>query len=236
MITWQQPNEDHPMPVAIIGAGMAGLACARALTLAGETVVVFDKSRGVGGRCATRRGDHGDYDHGAPYVQAWTVNFKAMLAAGVTTGSAREWPAMDASETAPAFVGLPGMNAIVKPLVEGSDIRLARLVSRIERQGGSWALSDDAGVSLGVYDTLCLAIPSPQAQALLGAHSFAAEVSATAMSPCWTLMATVPEPFQAAEASGSFEKDRDPKRQARAGTAAGEDRRPHDGSLEPGAS
>lgn len=42
--------------VAVIGAGIAGAACARALSLAGRSVHVFDKSRGPGGRLATRLG------------------------------------------------------------------------------------------------------------------------------------------------------------------------------------
>ncbi|PMP83934.1 MAG: FAD-dependent oxidoreductase, partial [Chloroflexus aggregans] len=40
--------------VAIVGAGVAGLAAAHALATAGFTPVVFEKSRGVGGRAATR--------------------------------------------------------------------------------------------------------------------------------------------------------------------------------------
>jgi predicted NAD/FAD-dependent oxidoreductase len=36
--------------VAVIGAGMAGLACARRLADAGIAPVVFDKGRGIGGR------------------------------------------------------------------------------------------------------------------------------------------------------------------------------------------
>lgn len=43
------------MTVAIIGAGMAGLSCARALVQAGVAVELFDKGRGPGGRMSTRR-------------------------------------------------------------------------------------------------------------------------------------------------------------------------------------
>ena len=39
---------------AVIGAGMAGIACARTLVQAGHRVTVFEKSRGLGGRMATR--------------------------------------------------------------------------------------------------------------------------------------------------------------------------------------
>lgn len=41
--------------VAIIGAGVSGLACAARLARAGVSVRVFDKSHAPGGRCATRQ-------------------------------------------------------------------------------------------------------------------------------------------------------------------------------------
>ena len=44
-----------PKRVAVIGAGLAGLSCARTLADHNIHVTVFEKSRGLGGRCATRR-------------------------------------------------------------------------------------------------------------------------------------------------------------------------------------
>ena len=41
--------------IVIIGAGMSGIACARALRKAGVPVRLIDKGRGIGGRVATRR-------------------------------------------------------------------------------------------------------------------------------------------------------------------------------------
>jgi len=35
-----------PRHVAVVGAGLAGLACAEAVQASGDTVTVFDKSRG----------------------------------------------------------------------------------------------------------------------------------------------------------------------------------------------
>ncbi|MFM8940069.1 MAG: FAD-dependent oxidoreductase, partial [Phenylobacterium sp.] len=57
--------------IAIIGAGLSGLACARSLHREGRKVQLFDKARGPGGRMSTRRvetplGTIG-FDHGAQY-------------------------------------------------------------------------------------------------------------------------------------------------------------------------
>ncbi len=57
------------MRIAVIGAGLSGLACATALQEAGHRVAIFEKSVGVGGRMSTRRVDTvlggTTFDHGA---------------------------------------------------------------------------------------------------------------------------------------------------------------------------
>ena len=45
--------------IAIIGAGMTGVVCARNLKDAGYETIIFEKSRGIGGRMATRRTSEG---------------------------------------------------------------------------------------------------------------------------------------------------------------------------------
>lgn len=49
------PFSDSSAHIAIVGAGIAVLACARVLADAGHRVTVYEKSRGVGGRMSTRR-------------------------------------------------------------------------------------------------------------------------------------------------------------------------------------
>ena len=57
--------------IAIIGAGMTGVVCARNLKDAGYETIIFEKSRGIGGRMATRRTSEGlQFDHGAQYITA----------------------------------------------------------------------------------------------------------------------------------------------------------------------
>src|SRR5260370_14489795 len=55
--------------VAIIGAGCSGLAAAHELRDAGYSVTLFEKSRDVGGRAATRKQQGFVYDHGAQYIK-----------------------------------------------------------------------------------------------------------------------------------------------------------------------
>jgi predicted NAD/FAD-dependent oxidoreductase len=55
--------------VAIVGAGAAGAGAAYALREAEAAVTVFEKSRGVCGRAATRRKEGCTYDHGANYTK-----------------------------------------------------------------------------------------------------------------------------------------------------------------------
>ena len=55
--------------VAIIGAGLAGLTCAQQLHQVGYQVVIIEKSRGVGGRVATRRLQDTRADHGVRYLE-----------------------------------------------------------------------------------------------------------------------------------------------------------------------
>ena len=57
----------HSTPhVLIIGAGLAGLACARRLTQSGLTCTVLEASDGVGGRTRTDRVEGFQLDRGFP--------------------------------------------------------------------------------------------------------------------------------------------------------------------------
>jgi len=55
--------------IAIVGAGVSGLVCGRTLASQGHQVVVFEKSRGVGGRATTRLLHGCVVDHGAQYLR-----------------------------------------------------------------------------------------------------------------------------------------------------------------------
>src|ERR687885_2141703 len=82
-------------PVVVVGAGIAGTACARALRGAGIRVRVLDRGRRVGGRMALRRERTGDVEHvvdiGASYFTVSDPAFGAVVADWRSRGLAREW-------------------------------------------------------------------------------------------------------------------------------------------------
>ena len=182
--------------IGIIGAGMAGLACARALADAGHAPTILDKGRGIGGRLATRRTEAGyRFDHGAQFVTARDAGFAAALTQMCGAGSAGRW--QDGSDRE-HIVGVPGMNALAKALAPGLDIRQAVEVASLDAADGGWQLGV-ADETLA-FDRVVIAVPAPQAARLLGPeHPLTAEIGGVEIAPCLTLMVAfdgdAPRPF-----------------------------------------
>src|SRR3954464_485274 len=79
------------MDAIVVGAGVAGLACARALTDAGARVRVFERSRVVGGRLASKRYGGRYADIGAAYFVADDPDFAVQVSSWRSRGLARPW-------------------------------------------------------------------------------------------------------------------------------------------------
>ena len=182
--------------IAIIGAGMAGLSCARRLADAGHAPVVLDKGRGIGGRLATRRAEGGlQFDHGAQYLTARSAEFAALLAAAESAGAVARW---DDGAGNPRYVGTPSMTALAKHLGRGLDIRQGTEVTSLRERDTGWSVLTPAGEML--VDRVVVTAPAPQIGVLLGtAHPLAEALSDVQFDPCLTLMAAVaadaPRPF-----------------------------------------
>lgn len=184
------------MRIAIIGAGMAGLSCADSLRTIGHDVMLLDKARGPGGRMSTRRVDTPlgvvSFDHGAQYFTARSPGFRKQVETWAARGIVRRWQLLAPD----AWIGAPGMNAMVKAMAEGHDVRWNVQVNRIERHAGGWLL--EAGDTLFEdIDAAILAMPAEQALPFLSLHDFsmAREALLARSLPCWTAMFALDEPL-----------------------------------------
>lgn len=230
--------------VAVIGAGMAGAACAASLQENGLEVTVFDKSPGVGGRMAMRRAawpaaDGSEqtlaFDHGAQHFSARHPRFKAALRRAQAAGVVAPWqPRVHAAwperTRRDSFVALPQMSSLCRHLLAGPALQLNHAVQRLQRAAAGWQVVAMDGRQAGPFDQVILAMPPAQAALLLAGHHdrWADALAAVRMEPCWTLMAVTQEldwPWDAAEpAQGPLawvaRNDRLPGRSALPGAAS----------------
>ncbi len=175
---------------------MAGLACADALQEAGHCAALFDKGRGPGGRMSTRRLEtplgEAAFDHGAQYFTARDPGFRRLVDSWSALGTAAPWPQAGAD----AWVGLPGMSAVVGQMASAHAVQWGHPVTGMVRKHGAWWLIRKAGES-GPFDAVILAIPAEQAAAMLSLHDFSmARIALMARSqPCWTGMFVFDRPL-----------------------------------------
>jgi len=209
--------------IAVVGAGMAGIACARTLVQAEHRVTVFEKSRGVSGRMATRSTPFGTFDHGAQYFTVRDPRFALALTTAPRVCKAWSASTVRVLDTfglvaaaglparEPHWVPAPGMNALLKhwaaPLLESGSIELETQVTRIERDSlnpNQWQLrttgAQDSQHVYSGFDAVALAIPNPQAQNLLQnsaqAPRIVRDLAKVQVAPCWTLMLAFPQASQ----------------------------------------
>ena len=192
----------------MIGAGLSGLVFARNMADVAE-VTVFEKSRGFGGRMATRRQNGFQFDHGAQFFTAKSASFQEFLVPWLDVGVVARWDArfvefegseINSSRTwcdEPAhYVGVPGMNALGRALAETLEVRTETRIESIDGQAGAWCLRDADGQDLGVFDWVVSSIPAVQVAALLP-RSFAhlQSVEQRHMLGCYALMLGYDEPL-----------------------------------------
>ena len=194
-------------PIAIIGAGMSGIACAAALQAAGLATEVFEKNRGMGGRLCTRRGEVWQADHGAQYFTAQSAEFQHQVLAWLEEGVIAEWQprlaviggrAQANRQTTVRYVGTPGMSAPVKALGRDLVVHERHTVVETVRRGALWQLrTEEHGWIDREFCAVIIAIPSTQAGALLTDISPALSrlASESRMLASWTLMAQFNTPL-----------------------------------------
>jgi predicted NAD/FAD-dependent oxidoreductase len=196
--------------VAVVGAGIAGAACAHALAQAGHDVQVFDKARGPGGRLATRRMAWVDrdgqphttrLDHGALGMAAHGEPFGAFVDEGVQRGWLAEWQPVLAEGSLPVddaavfHVPVPDSPELCRRLLEGVATTWSWAVDKLHWAAPGWHVESAGQDPCGPFDAVVLALPPAQAAPLLGAHrrDWARHAALAPMQPCWTLMGVATE-------------------------------------------
>ena len=184
----------------IVGAGIAGAACAARCRDAGLSVLVLDRGRRVGGRLAVRtlRGvpaagrDH-PVDVGAAGFAVSDPGFRAVVVGWRSRGLVREWT--DAVHAAgpdglgPArpdrlqFAAPNGLRSLVEDLLSGTEVRAEATATEV---------GSDLVVAGIRARTVVLAMPGPQAARLLAAHPQVAAIADQIYEPSLSLLARWP--------------------------------------------
>ncbi|MEO7933335.1 MAG: FAD-dependent oxidoreductase [Chthoniobacterales bacterium] len=176
--------------VAIIGAGLAGLSAAQRLQASGCEVVVLEKSRSLGGRCASRLWEGNVVDHGAQYFTMRVPSFSEemhrlcgdsiqRIEAPITLELGSVLP-----ERSPRYYHVKGNNHLGRALGEGLTIRKETTVEVLEAAGGKWLVAGD------VYDAVLVTAPWPQAAKLLGTS-----IPMDTFAPCLTALFSYAMPW-----------------------------------------
>ncbi len=179
----------------IIGAGMSGLIAAKALQIEGAQVMVLEKSRGLGGRLATKRVGDAVFDQGAQYFTVKDPLFESWVAGWQVIGAVSPWP----ESAHRRFIGRPSMTAVAKTLADGVEVKRDHKVTKITRVGERWCIEvENHGYICAAR--VVLTSPVPQSLALLAAGGvelpaeLASELAKLTYSPCLALLVTLTGP------------------------------------------
>jgi len=200
--------------IAVIGAGVAGATCARGLKEAGADVHVFEKSRGVGGRMATRRRRWTDdaqveheaaFDHGAPGFTAHSAAFADFVAQRARAQDLVRWvPRMAPGSFVPleayeCWIAPRRMPDLCSRLIDQLPVTLGQTIDALHAGPDGWRV-EWLGETLGRgFSHVVLAMPPLQAAKLLEPHrhDWAHLGRQQRMLPCWTLLGVAEQPARA---------------------------------------
>lgn len=150
-------------------------------------------------RMATLLGDV-SFDHGAQYFTAMDPGFKEQVQVWADAGVVGRWAAAGGE----AWVGIPAMNAPLKAMASGMDVRWATRATTLSRTSTGWAVETDDGNVLSA-DALVTALPAEQTADLLAtlalpvAGTLADAARARPSAPCWTVMLAFAERLASVE-------------------------------------
>ncbi|HWS33758.1 MAG TPA: FAD-dependent oxidoreductase [Actinoplanes sp.] len=171
------------MDVVVVGAGIAGLSCARALADGGARVRVLERGRVAGGRLASKRIDGRYADIGAAYLVADDPEFTAQVESWRSRGLIRPWTDTlrvhpgGADTSGPLRWAAPGgLRSLAEDLATGLEVRVSSPVATLDFD----------------TDAVVLAMPGPQALRLDPPPGIAAAARAQTWHPVIAAVLTYP--------------------------------------------
>ena len=186
----------------IIGAGISGLTAAKHLQKLGKSILVIDKSRGVGGRMATRRIGDRVFDHGAQFFTVRSETFATLISDALEKQIVHKWcdgflfgdneKFEQRKDGYPRYCGTKGMTSLAKMLSVGLDITLQERITKLSFDG-EWQVE---GKSTYRAKSLILTPPIPQTLELLTSISFSNKESLEEIqyNPCFAVMVSTSKP------------------------------------------
>ncbi len=170
-----------PPRVAIIGAGLAGVGVAHALHRSGLGSLVFEKSRGAGGRTASRRREGFTYDFGANFFgpeprEAFDLLSQA-LGDDCTSLRGDVWTFDREGSLSPGDPGRQharysargGINRAAKSVLADAPSAIliaSKRIDTINGHAGSWKLTCDQGEEHGPFAAVVMTAPAPQSASI----------------------------------------------------------------------
>ena len=158
------------MKIAVIGAGISGLVCAKHLVAGGQAVTVIEKSRSLGGRFATRKFGEHIVDTGAQYFTLRDPDLRKEI--GLVAGAQLKtisFPILINGKKGEVYRGGEerfyignGNNRLGAMLSDGLEIRSEVEVGAVTLVGKEWE------VARGRYDVVVSSAPWPQSAKILG--------------------------------------------------------------------
>ena len=193
----------------IIGSGFCSAVLTKVLN-PNSNFLIFDKSRGPGGRSSTRRvNDVGFFDHGLQYISPTTKEFDFFLNQYLKS-SIKEWSGdfrcfedgktMDSKK----YIGKSGNNCFVKDLVTTKVEYLKELVT-IDRKNSKWILQfKDKEVQ--ECERLILTIPLEQCQKVTNSLNLELNFEGS-MEPNLTAMIAFNKPLKLSSCGIKFQNN-----------------------------
>jgi len=191
------------MRVAVVGAGISGLAAARTLQQQGHEVTVFEASGQVGGRCLTHAAEGFVFDSGATTVAPRGLSLERTMLEDLPTEGLvpvekpvyvhdgfHVRPGDAARGAGHRYCYQDGIQTLPRLLAEGLDVRTATMIHEISRppDGGFTVSGEDC-------DAVVVAVPAPLAAPLLRSVGDRRQVNSARYRPCLSVMLGVGHEF-----------------------------------------